>query len=100
MRLILDTVLGRDGLPEGYMHIDVDPLNPVMMSSPDDPSKQVASHDYIKWLGDNPDKRAAAGWDVLSALPGLPKGTTRYQAVLNQINADSSSPELRALGIK
>jgi hypothetical protein len=99
MYIIVDCTTDGKGniISTAYFNASSDPANTV--TSPVDNKSPMQALDYLKWLSANPVEMAQAGWSTPTALPGLPHGTTRWQALMNQVQSPSADPAVQAIGL-
>lgn len=99
MQIIIDCQIGPNGFPIGYNTFETDEVLGLKLLSPVDGKTPMKPMEYLNHLAQNEAAREQAGWNEASKLPGLPKGTTRFQALLNAAQAQTEDAELAALRI-
>jgi hypothetical protein len=100
VKLIIDCTIGSSGIPGSFHFLDTGDADEIMMSSPDPKGGQITSLAWLQYMSAHPEIHTQAGWDVESSLPGLPQGTTRWQALVAQANSKTASPSIQKLGLK
>jgi len=100
MRVFIDCDLDLQGRPVTWHWLDTDVRIDNKVESHLNPGLIVDVSVALQELSTNPALRDAAGWNAVSKVPGLPAGTTRWQAMLNQVNGLLADPAAKALQLK
>jgi hypothetical protein len=99
MRIIIDCEYGTNGLPEAYHIFDTSLDETGGIHHPTDDSLPISALELLKYMHAHKDMMSYAGWLALSKLPGLPRGTTRWSALVNQANSDTADADVKALSL-
>lgn len=84
-KIIIDCQYDEDGIPTNFQYLD-------------DELPETAQ--LLKDLNDDKSKHEAAGYAVVSSLPGLPDGTSRWQTIVNHTSKVNAPEELKSLSLK
>lgn len=100
MRAILSCRYTVDGFPTGhhFMELSEDPNN--VIQHPEDPNKTMHVHDFVKRLRDDAKFREYAGFHVVSELPGVPQGWTKWNALVEECNGPRGNDITKGFRLK
>jgi hypothetical protein len=98
VKVILDMVL--NGTQVVAVHfIDCDPAAVATIDNPAQPGLKIRPLDALALLNGNKGQLDAAGWLTPVSIPGVPKGTTRWDMVVNASKDAAAPAELKALNL-
>jgi hypothetical protein len=99
VKIIIDCDYDASGMPFAFQYFETDDTQRPQILNPADNKTPMKALDYLKYMSANPTFMIAAGWNEVTNLPGAPQGTTRWGALINQVNAPNADPAIKQLGL-
>jgi hypothetical protein len=98
MQLFMDCELDQHGHPVAFHVFETDDAVQPGAVSPVDNKTPMSRLQVLAYYNAHPEIHAQAGYADVSKIPGLPQGTTRWQALVNHANdTTKATPEVLAL---